>query len=69
MTLSNSTIRGLADALTEDVVRYIFASESYAEFMQEMIPTAIENKLGKIDEDVKYDLAMCVMDNITLGHM
>jgi|SaaInlStandDraft_1057018.scaffolds.fasta_scaffold88673_2 hypothetical protein len=69
MPLSNSTIRGLADALTEDVVSYIFDSERYAEFMQEMIPAAIENKLGEIDEDVKYDLAMCVMDNISMGRM
>lgn len=69
MTLSNKTIRGLADALTADVVNDIFASESYAEFMQDIIPTVIENKLGEIDEDVKYELAMCVMDNITLGHM
>ena len=69
MTLSKKTIRDLADALTEDVVSDIFASESYAEFMQDMIPTVIVNKLGEIDEDVKYDLAMCVMDNISMGRM
>jgi hypothetical protein len=65
MGLSNTTIQKLSNALTEEAVSYIFQDERYVNFMQEILPEFIEETLGKIDEDLKYDLAMCIMDRIS----
>ena len=66
MALSNQTISNLADALVPEVIDYIYLDERWCEFMQEVVPDALKDKLGEIDEDLKFDLAMCIMDRICL---
>ena len=66
MTLSCKTINNLASALVPEVIDYIYQDERWCEFMQEVIPDALQDKLGEVDEDLKFDLAMCIMDRITL---
>lgn len=66
MTLSNTTFQNLADALTPEVIDYIFADARWIDFMQTVVPDAIQSKLGKIDDDVIYELSMCIMDRISL---
>ena len=66
MTLSNQTISNLASALVPEVIDYIYQDERWCEFMQEVIPDALQDKLGEVDEDLKFDLAMCIMDRICL---
>jgi hypothetical protein len=66
MALSNQTISNLADALVPEVIDYIYEDERWCEFMQEVVPDALKDKLGEIDEDLKFDLAMCIMDRICL---
>jgi hypothetical protein len=66
MALSNQTISNLASALVPEVIDYIYQDERWCEFMQEVIPDALQDKLGEVDEDLKFDLAMCIMDRICL---
>lgn len=66
MGLSNKAYNLLADSLAPKVVDYLFLSEEWVEFLQQMIPQAIDAELGEMDEDVLYDLAMTVMDKIEL---
>ena len=66
MALSNQTISNLASALVSEVIDYIYEDERWCEFMQEVVIDALKEKLGEIDEELKFDLAMCIMDRITL---
>ena len=64
MALSDKTVRKLSEALSSEVIEYIHDDERYGEFLMEMIPDAIQDKIGSIDEDLKMDLALCIMDHI-----
>jgi len=66
MSLSNQTISNLASALVPEVIDYIYQDERWCEFMQELVPDALQEKLGEVDEDLKFELAMCIMDRISL---
>tara|TARA_R110000868_G_scaffold400801_1_gene675515 strand:- start:555 stop:764 length:210 start_codon:yes stop_codon:yes gene_type:complete len=66
MALSNQTISNLADALVPEVIDYIYQDERWCEFMQQVVPDALKEKLGEIDEELQFDLAMCIMDRICL---
>jgi hypothetical protein len=66
MALSNQTISNLADALVPEVIDYIYLDERWCEFMQQVVPDALKEKLGEIDDDLQFDLAMCIMDRICL---
>ena len=66
MALSNQTISNLASALVPEVIDYIYQDQRWCEFMHEIVPDALKDKLGEIDDDLQFDLAMCIMDRITL---
>jgi len=66
MSLSNQTIINLASALVPEVIDYIYENQRWCEFMHEVVPDALKDKLGEIDEDLKFELAMCIMDRISL---
>jgi hypothetical protein len=66
MALSNQTISNLASALVPEVIDYIYEDQRWCEFMHEIVPDALQGKLGEVDEDLKFDLAMCIMDRICL---
>jgi hypothetical protein len=66
MALSAETTSKLADALVPEVVDYIFEDQRWVDFMHEIVPDAIQNKLGDVDEDLKFDLAMIIMDRIVI---
>jgi len=66
MALSEQTISNLASALVPEVIDYIYEDQRWCEFMHEVIPDALQDKLGKVDEDLKFELAMCIMDRIGL---
>ena len=66
MALSNQTISNLADALVPEVIDYIYQDERWCVFMHEVVPDALKDKLGEIDEELQFDLAMCIMDRICL---
>ena len=64
MALSSQTINNLADALIPEVIDYIYQDERWCEFMQEVVPDALQDKLGEVDEDLKFELALLIMDRI-----
>tara|TARA_B100000579_G_C22148644_1_gene539904 strand:+ start:297 stop:536 length:240 start_codon:yes stop_codon:yes gene_type:complete len=66
MPLSESTVSKLADVIKPDIVQEIYDSEKYYDFMTELIGEALEKKLGKCDQDLFFDLGMCLMDRIEL---
>jgi hypothetical protein len=66
MGLSNKTYDELAKALKEDVISFINNDERYVNFMLEVIPDAIKENLGTVDEDVLMQLSYCIMDKIFL---
>lgn len=66
MALSNQTISKLADALKPEVIDYIYEDVRWTTFLHEIVPDAIQTKLGPVDDEVLFDLSMCVMDRIVL---
>lgn len=66
MALSAQTVSNLADALVPEVINYIYEDERWCQFLHEVVPDALHDKLGEIDDDLQFDLAMCIIDRITL---
>lgn len=66
MALSAQTTSNLASALVPEVIDYIYEDERWCEFLHEIVPDALQHKLGPIDEDLKFELALCIMDRICL---
>lgn len=64
--LSQKTFQSLTDALTPEVIDYIVNDGRYVDFMQEVIPDALNHLMGELDEPLHYELSFAVMDNITL---
>lgn len=64
MTLSNQTYNKLASALAPEVIDYIHKDERYVLFMQEIIPDAVVDKMGQIDDEVLLELSMGIMDRV-----
>ena len=64
LMLSNKSTQEIASALVDDVIKYIEEDSRYVDFMQEVIPDAIQSYLGSVDEDLKFDLSLCIMDRI-----
>lgn len=63
MTLSNETKIKLAHALVPEVIRYLETNDNYVQLMQnQLIPEAISNVLGDVDEDLKYELALIIFN-------
>lgn len=68
MSLSTSTIHKLAEVLTSDVVDYIYKDDRWVEFMMDVIPDALNAKLGELDNDLLIEISTCIMDRIVLHH-
>ena len=66
MSLSNSTIKNLSIALTPEVINAIYSDERWVDFMMEMVPEIVTEKLGTEDIDLVTEISMCIMDNIVL---
>ena len=64
MSLSTKSMQEIASALVLDVFKYIEEDSRYVDFMQEVIPDAIQFYLGNVDEDLKFELSLCIMDRI-----
>lgn len=66
MALSNSTIHRLADALSKDVAEYITEDDRFFQLMVDLIPDAVSAKLGAIDEEVLFELSVCISERLRL---
>jgi predicted house-cleaning noncanonical NTP pyrophosphatase (MazG superfamily) len=67
MALSNKTYQNLAKALQDEVAEYIRQDERYMDFMMELVPDAIQNKLGFMNDEVLMELSMCVLDKLDIS--
>lgn len=66
MTLSTETFHKLSQALTPEVIDYIHKDERYVIFMQEIIPDALTEKMGQLEETLLFELSVSIMDSIFL---
>lgn len=66
MALSENTISKLCDALIHDVVEYISDDERFFDLMADLIPDAINDKLGKVDEELVAELSICISQRLIL---
>ena len=66
MALSNETINKLAIALTPEVINAIYSDERWTDFMCEVVPEIVSEKLGSQDTDLVTEIGMSIMDNILL---
>lgn len=66
MALSNQTIQKLAIALTPEVINSIYSDERWTDFMCEVIPEIVSEKLGSEDIDLVTEIGTCIMDNIVM---
>ena len=66
MSLSNKTVQNLSIALTPEVINAIYGDERWADFMCEVVPEIVSEKLGSQDMDLVTEIGMCIMDNILL---
>jgi hypothetical protein len=67
MTLSTETFHKLTKALTPEVIDYINKDERYVIFMQEIIPDALTEKMGQLEENLLFELSYSIMDSIFLN--
>jgi hypothetical protein len=66
MAFSNKTLIQLANALVPEIVESISTSEYFVDFMLDVIPDVLQEKMGNIDEDLKMDLSVIIMERIAL---
>ena len=45
-------------------LKYILNDERWVKFLHEVVPDAIISTLGQVDDDVLFDLSLCVMDSL-----
>ena len=66
MALSNKTLQLLVKTLAPTIAEKLYQSYEFCDLMHTMIPALIEAELGEVDDDLHFNLSMCVMDRITL---
>jgi hypothetical protein len=64
--LSNTTIQKMSAALAPEVMDNIYCSEQWVTMMHDLVPDIITAKMGQLDDDLLYELSLCVMDKIYL---
>lgn len=64
--LSDKTFQELADTLTFEVISCIEQDSRYVDFMQEVIPDSLCFLMGQLDDDLKFELSLAIMDRIML---
>jgi hypothetical protein len=64
--LSDKAVKILADKVAPEVIEELAMSDAFIEFLHENIPALIDKKLGEMDEDLYFDISMCVMDKVRL---
>jgi hypothetical protein len=66
MALSAVTVSRIADALKDDIIEHIYENEKYNELMRQCVQEALDAKMGEMDEDLYFDLGMCLFERIEL---
>ena len=66
MALSAKCVSQMADALKEEIIEHIYMSEQYNTVMHDLVNEALYSKLGMVDEDLRFELGMCIIDRLEL---
>ena len=66
MALSAKCVSRMADALKEEIIEHIYMSEKYSDLMHDLVADALYSKLGMVDEDLRFELGMCIIDRLEL---
>jgi hypothetical protein len=66
MALSNKTLQLLAKTLAPTIAEKIMQSDEFVEFLHNVLPDLVNAELGECEDDLHFDLSMCVMDRIIL---
>lgn len=69
MALSNLTIQKLSDALAPEVADYIMQDSRFFDFLQEIVPDSVSEKLQTSDNDLIFELSMAICDRILVKVM
>jgi hypothetical protein len=64
--LSDKAVKILADKIAPEIIEELAISEEFITFLHEELPALIENKLGDCEPDLLFDLALQIMERITL---
>ena len=64
--LTNKAINLLAKQLAPAVADEIFCSDDWIQLCHTLIPALVTEKLGEVDEDLLFDLTLCIMDRFTI---
>jgi len=57
----------LTQGFKEDLVDNIYSSEKFTELMMDLSIKFVEDNIPIIDEDIKYDLALMLMEKLKLS--
>jgi len=66
MTLSQKTTTLLANTLAPKIAEQIMQSESFIEYLHEVIPAFVDAEVGEMDCDLHFDLSMMIMEKMRL---
>ena len=64
--LSNKTYDLLAQTLAPRVANAIQCSDKYIELMLDLVPDLVTIELGEMDDEVLFELSLCVLDQMYL---
>jgi len=67
MSLSNETIGNIAVAVKKDVINKIYENERYVKLMQECISEALDQTMGEMDDELYFNLCVCLYEQIGLN--
>ncbi len=66
MTLSQKTTTLLANTLAPKIAEQIMQSETFIEYLHEVIPAFVDAEVGEMDCDLHFDLSMMVLERLAL---
>lgn len=64
--LSNNSIRQISDAIKSDVIEKLYETDEYTEFLQSILPELVQDVLGDVEEELKYQIAFNLFESIIL---
>ena len=69
MALSSRSVSRLADSLQDDFVKFL--GDEYFDELSELLSEAanafIDKEIGKIDDELYYDLALCLIEGVEIN--
>ena len=66
MKLTHESMTKIADALKPAIINHIYEQPEFVSVMQESVVSGILEIMGEMDEDLMFEIAMLVFDQIEL---